>query len=66
MACNIVRIGNPDENKFLLLEKTILRKIFGSIKDDRIGEWRRRKNRELNKLYNKKNVVEIIKKGKLR
>jgi len=36
-------LRKSDENKFLILERKILRKIFGSIKDDITGEWRREK-----------------------
>jgi len=34
-----------DENKFSILERKILRKIFYPIKDDIAEKWRRKKNR---------------------
>ena len=37
-------LRKSDENKFLILERKILRKIFGPIKDNITEEWRRRKN----------------------
>jgi len=39
-----VAAKKSDENKFLIMERKILRKIFGSIKDNISSEWRRRKN----------------------
>jgi len=58
-------LRKADENKFLILERKIFRKIFGPIKDDTIGDWRRRKNRELQEIYNENNIVETIKKRRL-
>lgn len=55
-------LKKADKNKFLILQRKIIRKIYGPIKDDVIDEWRRRKNRQLQETYNEKNVVENIKK----
>ena len=51
-------LRKSDENKFLILERKILRKIFGQIKDDTTGEWKRRKNRELQEIFNENNIAE--------
>jgi len=59
-------LRKSDENKFLILEWKILWKIFGPIKDDITGEWRIKKNRELQGMFNENNIVETIKKRKLR
>jgi hypothetical protein len=59
-------LRKSDENQFLILERKILRKIFGPIKDNITGEWRRRKNIELQEIFNEKNIVETIKKKRLR
>jgi len=59
-------LRKSDENKFLILERKILRKIFGPIKYDIIGEWRRRKNIELEEMINENNIAETIKKRRLR
>jgi hypothetical protein len=59
-------LRKSDENKFLILERKILRKIFGYIKDDITGEWRRRRNRELQEIFNENNIAETIKKRRLR
>lgn len=39
--------------------------IFGLIKDDDNGEYRRRKNVELETLYQEQNIIETIKKRSL-
>jgi hypothetical protein len=40
-----------DEQRFLVFERKVLRKIYGPVKDEITGEWRRRKNLELEALY---------------
>jgi hypothetical protein len=59
-------LRKSDENKFLILERRILRKIFGPIKNNITGEWRRRKNIELQEIFNENNIAETIKKKRLR
>jgi hypothetical protein len=59
-------LRKSDENKFLILERKILRKIFGPIKNDITGDWRRRKNIELQYIFNENNIAETIKKRRLR
>lgn len=49
-------------NKFLILEKEIMWKIFGPTKDNVTGEWGLRKNRELEVIYNEKNILKNIEK----
>jgi hypothetical protein len=43
-----VKFTRKDENMFLLFERRILRRIYGSVKDN--GIWRLRYNHELHKL----------------
>lgn len=49
----------------MLLEKKILWKIFGPIKNNITKEWRRRQTK-LETIYNENNVLKIIKKIRLR
>lgn len=53
-----------DENMLKIFERRILRRIYGSIKEN--GIWRSRYNHELYKLYNGPDIVKVIKVGQLR
>jgi hypothetical protein len=44
----------------------VLRRIFGSKRDEVSGEWRRLHNEELNELYSSLNIVRVIKSGRMR
>jgi len=47
------------------MERKILRKIFGPVKDNISGEWRRRKNTELEMLFQSTIITEVIKRRRL-
>jgi len=42
-------------------ENMVLRRIFGSRRDEVTGEWRRLHNEELNDLYSSPNIVRVMK-----
>jgi hypothetical protein len=58
-------LRKSDERKLLVLERKILRKIFGPVKDMFSGEWRIRKNDELETLFHKPSILETIKNRRL-
>jgi hypothetical protein len=49
-----------------LTENRVLRRIFGSKRDEVTEEWRRLHNKELNALYSSLNVIRVIKSRRLR
>jgi hypothetical protein len=44
----------------------VLRRIFGPMRDEVTGEWRRLRNEELYALKSSPNIIRLIKSGKLR
>ena len=55
-----------EEKRLQVFENKVLRKIFGSKRDDQTGEWRRLHNGELNDLYEKPDIIRIVKFRRLR
>jgi hypothetical protein len=47
------------------MERKILRKIYGPVKDSISGKWRRRKNTELEILFQNTTITEVIKRRRL-
>jgi len=50
-----------EERRLRVVENRVLRGIFGSKRDEVIGEWRKLHNEELNDLYCSPNIVRVIK-----
>jgi len=44
----------------------VLRRIFGTRRDEVTGKWRRMHNEELNDLYSSPNIVRVIKSRRMR
>jgi hypothetical protein len=55
-----------DEHRFIVFERKVLRKIYGPVKDEITGEWRRRKNIKLETLYGSSGILEVIRSRRLR
>jgi hypothetical protein len=49
-----------------VLEKRVLRRIFGPKRDEVTGEWRRLHNEELHNLYSSPNIIRTIKSRRMR
>jgi hypothetical protein len=49
-----------------VFENRVLRRIFGSKRDEVTGEWRKLHNYELNALYTSPNIVQVIKLRRMR
>jgi hypothetical protein len=44
-----------------VFENRVLRRIFGSKRDEVTGDWRRLHNKELSAMYSSPNIVRVIK-----
>jgi len=50
-----------EERRLRVFETKMLRRKFGSKRDEVTGEWRKLHNEELNDLYTSPNMVRVIK-----
>jgi hypothetical protein len=57
-------LTKTEENKLKIFERNILRKIYGLVNEN--GNWCSRYNHELCQLYEDREIIKVIKAGKLR
>jgi hypothetical protein len=50
-----------EEDRLRVLENGVLRRIFGSKRDEVTGEWRKLHNEELNDLYSSPSIIQVTK-----
>jgi hypothetical protein len=55
-----------EERSLRVFENMVLKRIFGSRRDEVTGEWRRLHNEELNDLYCSPDIVRVIKSRRMR
>lgn len=55
-----------DENKLLVFERKILRRIYGPILDPLTQQWRILKNREVYERYGSPNIIQVMKNRRLK
>ena len=60
-GCEAWSLKLRQERKLRVFENMVLRRIFGSRRDEVTGEWRRLHNEELSDLYSSPNIVRVIK-----
>ena len=49
-----------------MFENTVLRRVFGSKRDEVAGEWRKLHNEELRDLYSLPDIVRVVKSRRMR
>jgi hypothetical protein len=49
-----------------VFENRVLRRIFGSKRDEVTGDWRKLHNEELHNLYSSPNIIRMIKSRRIR
>jgi hypothetical protein len=55
-----------EERRLRVFENRVLRRIFGHKKNERVGEWRKLYNEELNDLYSTLIIIRVIKSRRMR
>jgi len=65
-GCETWSLTFREERKLRVFENMVLRRIFGSRRNEVTGEWRRLHNEELNDLYSSPNIVRVINSRRMR
>jgi len=60
-GCETWSLTLKEERRLRVLEKRMLRRIFGPKRDEVKGGWRKLYNEELNDLFCSPNIVRVIK-----
>ena len=59
-GCETWSLTLRDERRLRVFESRVLRRVFGSKRDDITGEWRKLHNEELNDLFCSPNTLRVM------
>ena len=65
-GCETWSLTLREERRLRVFENRVLRRIFGSMRDELTGEWGKLHNKELKDLYSSPNIVRVIKSRRMR
>jgi hypothetical protein len=65
-GCETWTLTLREERRLRVFENRVLRRVFGTKKDEVTGEWRRLRNEERNDLYSLPNIVRVVKSRRMR
>jgi hypothetical protein len=60
-GCEAWSLTLREERRLKAFENRVLRRVFGSKRDEVTGEWRKLHNEEINYLYSLPNIVRVVK-----
>jgi hypothetical protein len=65
-GCETWTLALREEHILRVLENRVLRRIFGSKRDEVIGGWRKQHNQEFHNLYCSPSIIRMIKSTRMR
>jgi hypothetical protein len=65
-GCETWSLKLREKRRLSVFENRVLRRIFGSKRDEVTGEWRKHHKKELNDLYSSHNILRVIKSRRMR
>ena len=65
-GCETWSLALREESRPRVFENRVLRKMYGTTRDEATGEWRKLHNEQLHDLWSSPNIVNLIKSRRMR